>query len=27
MLRERWGWTPTAYESWLRHTLESSLLP
>jgi AcrR family transcriptional regulator len=27
MLRERWGWTPAAYESWLRHTLDSSLLP
>jgi AcrR family transcriptional regulator len=27
MLREHWGWTPAAYESWLRSTLESSLLP
>ena len=27
MLRQHWGWTPAAYESWLRHTLESSLLP
>ncbi|MBI4899061.1 MAG: TetR/AcrR family transcriptional regulator [Actinobacteria bacterium] len=27
MLRDHWGWTPEAYESWLRTTLESSLLP
>ncbi len=27
MLREHWGWTPAAYEQWLRTTLESSVLP
>ncbi|MGV8850066.1 MAG: hypothetical protein ACOH16_11030 [Propionibacteriaceae bacterium] len=27
MLREHWGWTPGAYEDWLRSTLKSSLLP